>query len=172
MMWGTKLVHVGCFRTSKRSFPMEHDVKILNSLIATTIDSIDGYNAAADSADNTDFRKIFRDRANERGRVVSKLQDQVRSLGGDPEDDGTAIAGAHRFFMNVRDTLTGTDDEAVVAEVERGEDVIKAKFETAMNDNDLLPASRNLVKECYTSVKEGHDQMRDLKHGLAGVNAL
>jgi uncharacterized protein (TIGR02284 family) len=151
---------------------MEHDVKILNSLIATTIDSVDGYNAAADSADNVDFRKIFRDRANERGDVVSKMQAQVRTLGGNPEDDGTAIASAHRFFMNVRDTLTNTDDEAVVAEVERGEDVIKAKYEAALKETDLSPASRDLVQTCYASVKEGHDQMRDLKHGLAGVNAL
>ena len=151
---------------------MDYDIKILNSLIATTIDSVDGYNAAANSADNTEFRAIFRDRASERSEVVSKLQGQVRTLGGDPEDDGTAIAGAHRFFMNLRDTLTSTDDEAVVAEVERGEDVIKAKFEKAMADGDLSTTSREVVQQCFVSVKEGHDQMRDLKHGLAGVNAL
>lgn len=151
---------------------MEHDVKIFNSLIATTIDSVDGYNAAADNADNQDFRSIFRDRAKERAEVVSKLQAQVRTLGGNPEDDGTTIAGAHRFFMTLRDSLTGTDDEAVVAEVERGEDVIKAKYEASMQEAELSATSRELVQSCYTSVKEGHDQMRDLKHGLAGVNAL
>lgn len=151
---------------------MEHDVKILNSLIATTIDSVDGYNAAADNADNHEFRTIFRDRANERADVVSKLQAHVRSLGGNAEDDGTTIAGAHRFFMTLRDSLTSTDDKAVVAEVERGEDVIKAKYEAAMKETDLSATSRELVQSCYTSVKQGHDQMRDLKHGLAGVNAL
>ena len=151
---------------------MEHDVKILNSLIATTIDSVDGYNAAADNADNQEFRSIFRDRAKERNDVVSKLQAQVRSLGGNPEDDGTTIAGAHRFFMTLRDSLTSTDDEAVVSEVERGEDVIKAKYEAAIEDTDLTATSRELVQSCYISVKQGHDQMRDLKHGLAGVNAL
>ena len=151
---------------------MEHDVKILNSLIATTIDSVDGYNAAADNADNQEFRSIFRDRAKERDDVVSKLQTQVRSLGGNPEDDGTTIAGAHRFFMTLRDSLTGTDDEAVVSEVERGEDVIKAKYEAVLEDTDLTAASRELVQSCYASVKQGHDQMRDLKHGLAGANAL
>ncbi len=151
---------------------MERDIKILNSLIATTIDSVDGYNAAADSADNTDFRQIFRERANERGEVVSKLQNQVQTLGGNPEDDGTAIAGAHRFFMNLRDSLTSTDDEAVVAEVERGEDVIKAKYEAALDEADLSPACRELVQGCYISVKQGHDQMRDLKHGMSRADAL
>ncbi len=151
---------------------MEHDIKILNSLIATTIDSVDGYNAAADSADNTDFRQIFRERANERSEIVSKLQSQVQTLGGNAEDDGTAIAGAHRFFMNLRDSLTSTDDEAVVAEVERGEDVIKAKYEAALDNADLSPASREIVQGCYASVKQGHDQMRDLKHGMQRADAL
>lgn len=151
---------------------MDYDIRILNSLIATTIDSVDGYTAAADSADNSDFRQIFRDRAAERRGVVSDLQAQVKSLGGNAEDDGTMIAGAHRFFMNLRDSMTGTDDESIVAEVERGEDVIKAKFEEAQKDGDLSIASRDVVQKCYTSVREGHDQMRDLKHGLSGVNAI
>jgi uncharacterized protein (TIGR02284 family) len=151
---------------------VEHDIKILNSLIATTIDSVDGYEAAGDKADNTDFRQIFLNRASERREVVTTLQTQVRSLGGNPEDDGTAIAGAHRFFMNVRDSISSTDDEAVVAEVERGEDVIKAKYEAALKEADLSPASREIVQGCYTSVKQGHDQMRDLKHGLAGADAI
>lgn len=151
---------------------MDYDIRILNSLIATTIDSVDGYTAAADSADNADFRQIFRDRAAERRGVVSNLQAQVKLLGGNAEDDGTMIAGAHRFFMNLRDSMTGTDDESIVAEVERGEDVIKAKFEEAQKDGDLSIASRDVVQKCYTSVREGHDQMRDLKHGLSGVNAI
>ena len=150
---------------------MEHDIKILNSLIATTIDSVDGYEAASEKADNTEFRQIFHNRASERREVVGMLQAQVRSLGGNAEDDGTTIAGAHRFFMSLRDTVTSTDDEAVVAEVERGEDVIKAKYEAALKEEDLSPASREIVQGCYTSVKQGHDQMRDLKHGLASADA-
>ncbi len=151
---------------------MDYDIKILNSLIATTIDSVDGYEAASDKADNTNFRGIFRDRASERREVVAKLQGHVGSLGGNPEDDGTTIAAAHRFFMGLRDSLTSTDDEAVIAEVERGEDAIKAKYEAALEDTDLSPACRELVQACYASVKQGHDQMRDLKHGMQRADAL
>lgn len=56
----------------------------------------------------------------------------------------------------------------MVAEVERGEDHIKAKFETALNDDDLDPAVRQLVQTAFTSVREGHDQMSALKHQLSG----
>ncbi|MEP7348880.1 MAG: PA2169 family four-helix-bundle protein [Sphingorhabdus sp.] len=151
---------------------MEYDIKTLNSLISTTIDSVDGYHAAAANAENSNFREIFKGRANEREDVVLKLQTYVRDLGGTPEDDGSATAGAHRFFMKLRDSLTGTDDEAVVAEVERGEDYIKAKYEAALADNDLALGTRDVVQGCFTSIRAGHDQMRDLKQAMSGENAI
>lgn len=146
----------------------EHDVKVINALISTTIDSVEGYRAAADDAANEQFRSIFTSRADEREEVVRELQEHVRELGGKPEDDGSALAGAHRFMMNVRDALTGRDDDAVIAEVERGEDHIKNKYEAALSDADLAPQCRDIVQRCIRSVKEGRDQMRDLKHGVSG----
>lgn len=148
----------------------EHDVRVINSLIATTIDSVTGYRTAATDASNQQFRSIFAARADERDEVVRELQEHVRELGGTPEDDGSIMAGAHRFMMNVRDALTGHDDEAVIAEVERGEDHIKHKFEDALADTELAPQCREIVQRCFRSVKEGHDQMRDLKHGVKGTS--
>jgi uncharacterized protein (TIGR02284 family) len=145
-----------------------HDIETINDLIKTTIDSVDGYRAAGEDADNGQFKSIFFDRANERANVADRLSQHVRQLGGTPTDNGSIVAGAHRAFMNLRDAVTGTDDDAIVAEVERGEDYIKEQFETAMTDQDLSSETRSLIGQCFDSVKEGHDQMRDLKHGLQG----
>jgi hypothetical protein len=54
------------------------------------------------------------------------------------KDDGTILAAAHRAFVNLKDSLT-KGDEAVVNEVESGEDFIKAKFEKALQDTDVDP---------------------------------
>ncbi|RYD45581.1 MAG: PA2169 family four-helix-bundle protein [Sphingomonadales bacterium] len=143
------------------------NIATLNSLIATTLDSIDGYRKAADEADAGQFREIFLSRASERQSVVTEFQAKVRELGGNPEDDGTVLASAHRAFLGLRDMLTGArDDDAVIAEVERGEDHIKSKFESALGDADLDPSVRQLVERGYGSVRAGHDQMSALKHGL------
>jgi uncharacterized protein (TIGR02284 family) len=146
--------------------PNEREVDTLNDLIKTTIDSVDGYRSAAEDADSANFRSIFFDRANERSSVADQLQSYVRELGGEPVTDGSLIAGAHRAFMDLRNAVTGNDDAAVVAEVERGEDHIKHRFETAMGDDDLSPETRSVISRCYQSVKEGHDQMSNLKHRL------
>lgn len=144
-----------------------HEIETVNDLIKTTIDSVDGYRTAAEDADSRQFQSIFFERANERQQVADELRQHVRSLGGDPQDDGSILAGAHRTFLNLRDAVTGSDDEAVIAEVERGEDHIKAKFEAALEDSNLGTETRTLISQCYESVKSGHDQMRDLKHGMS-----
>lgn len=143
-----------------------HDIETVNDLIKTTLDSVDGYRSAAEDADSNQFQSIFFERANERQHVADDLRQHVRSLGGDPQDDGSVLAGAHRAFMNLRDAVTGSDDEAIIAEVERGEDHIKAKFETALEDRNLTTETRSFISQCYDSIKSGHDQMRDLKHGM------
>lgn len=143
------------------------NVSTLNSLIATTLDSVDGYRKAAEEANAARFSDQFLSRANERQDIVGKFQAKVRELGGECEDDGTVLASAHRAFVGLRDALTGDrDDGAVVAEVERGEDHIKAKYESALKDDNLDPTVRGLIQTAYTSVREGHDQMAALKQQL------
>ncbi|WP_380872349.1 chemotaxis protein [Sphingomonas sp. DBB INV C78] len=143
-----------------------HDIRTLNSLIATTIDSINGYSEAASDTESGRFGSIFSSRATERRQCATDLQAEVVRLGGNPEDDGTALAGAHRAFLNLKSAVTGKDDKAIVNEVERGEDHIKAKFEDALKDGQLTPQTRGAIERAYASVRQGHDQMRDLKHSL------
>lgn len=141
----------------------DHDIKSLNTLIETTLDSAFGYYEAA--KDSSRYAPMFQSRADERREVATNLQQQVRALGGEPEDDGTVMGAAHRMFVNLRNTIAG-GDKAVVDEVERGEDHIKAKYEDALKDSDITPTTRQVIQAAYTSVKTGHDQMRDLKHAL------
>lgn len=147
-----------------------HDIRTLNGLIATTLDSVDGYTEAAKEAENRHLIQAFTARAAERRQVVTALQGEVSQLGGNPEDDGTILAGAHRAFLDLKAAVTGADDQAIVNEVERGEDHIKAKYDSALADADLSPATRAAIESAYGSVRTGHDQMRDLKHSLEAAN--
>jgi uncharacterized protein (TIGR02284 family) len=99
---------------------------------------------------------------------VTKLQAAVASAGGNPEDDGTLAGGAHRAFLNLKEAVMGRDDKAIVAEIERGEDYLKNKFETALADVDLSPAARAAAEDAWQSVRAGHDEMSALKHSMGG----
>jgi uncharacterized protein (TIGR02284 family) len=138
----------------------------LNTLIGTLIDSIQGYQKAAADTTNQRFAEMFNARAQERQQVLTKLQGAVARLGGNPEDDGTTAGAAHRGWINLKEAVLGRDDEAIVNEVERGEDYLKNKFETAMKNVDLPPEARTAVEEAWTSVRAGHDEMSALKHAI------
>ena len=142
------------------------EISTLNTLIATTIDSITGYEDSAENIDNQRLREVFRRRADERQQVVESLRSEVRRLGGDPEDGGSFMGKAHQRFEDLKSAVTGRDEKAIVNEVERGEDYLKEKFEAALSGGTLSGESRSVVERCYQSVRSGHDQMSQLKHGL------
>ena len=144
----------------------ESTISTLNSLIKTTLDSMKGFKDAAEGAENTQFSALFSEFARERSEVASALQSEVRRLGGNPEDDSSFLAAAHRTFLDLKKAFTGSDDKAVIQEVERGEDYIKAKYEAALRDADLDPSARDAVEKAYQSVKAGHDRASALKHSI------
>lgn len=141
----------------------DHDISVLNSLIATTLDSADGYETAAEDATDAGLKQLFTTRGRERREVVGQLQSQVRALGGTPDDDGTTLGAMHRVFVDLK-KIVGNDNKRVIEEVERGEDHIKNKYEEALKDSDLTTETRALIQRCFASVKAGHDQVSAMKH--------
>jgi len=147
----------------------DHDISVLNSLITTTIDSAAGFERAAEDAGAGRFEQFFQEFAQERRGVVSALQAAVNQLGGTPDDDGSLKADLHRRWVDLRAAISGGGGEqAIIEEVERGEDYIKAKYKAALKDDELSQATRGIIEIAYESVRAGHDRASALKH--AGAN--
>ena len=144
---------------------IKDDISTTNGLIKTTLDSMKGYREASEDS-TTVNAAFFCEKADQRRAVATRLQSHVASLGGDPQDDSSASAAAHRGFMNLKQAIMGTEEKAVVEEVERGEDFIKAKYEAALKSSDLSPSTRSVIEEAYISIKAGHDKISAMKHAL------
>jgi uncharacterized protein (TIGR02284 family) len=144
----------------------EHAVKVLNSLIETTLDSAHGYKEAAENAKQPELKSMFAARSAKREALVSELQQEVRTFGGKPEDDQSMVGKMHNKFVDLKNAIAGGNEKAVVDEVERGEDFIKGKFEKALQDDDLPPAARELITRAFTSIKADHDEISRMKHQL------
>lgn len=142
------------------------DVATLNTLTATLFDSIEGYEKSAGDVRNPDLASKFTSRAEERRRAAAGLQDAVRAAGGTPEDEGSVTGAAHRMFLNLKQAVVGSDDTAIINEVERGEDYLKAKFEAALKEDGLAGPARSAVQAAWESVRAGHDEMSRLKHTM------
>jgi uncharacterized protein (TIGR02284 family) len=144
-----------------------HDIHVLNDLTGAALDSADGYGEAARETDNPGFRDLFERRGFERRQVAADLRAAVEELGGEVHADGSILAKASRAFHDIRHALLG-DELSVVGPIEAAEDGLKGRFETALNDSAISATTRETIRRAYAAVKDGHDQMRELKHSLEG----
>jgi len=142
------------------------EITTLNTLTATLIDSVNGYRDAAENSESGRFQELFRTNADERSRLVENLRAEVRRLGGEPEDDQSTLGTLHQRWLDLKAAITGRDDKAIIDEVERGEDYLKAKFQAALDGGVLTGESRSVVERAHQSVLKSHDQMSSIKHGL------
>ena len=142
------------------------NVTLLDTLTTTLIDSINGYRDAAANSESGRFQQLFREMADERATVAEDLRAEIRRLGGNAEDDGSLLGKAHQRFEDLKAAVTGRDEKAIINEVERGEDYLKDKWQAALQSGTLQGETREVVERCYQSVKSGHDQISQLKHGM------
>jgi uncharacterized protein (TIGR02284 family) len=146
------------------------EITALNTLTATLIDSVNGYEDAASNTESERLRTMFRESATERNAVVEDLRAEVRRLGGNPEDDGSFLGKTHQRFLDLKAAITGRDEQSIINEVERGEDYLKEKFETALKSDELSPEARSAIERAFQSVRQGHDRMSALKHGMEATS--
>lgn len=143
---------------------MQNDnaISVLNSLIETCKDGERGFKTAAEGLTSPDIKARFLDYSRERGQMSSELQAEVRRLGGDPEKSGSMSGSLHRGWLDIKSVITGKDDHAIVAEAERGEDVAKAAYESALSDT--LPVSaQTIVQQHAAKVRRAHDDVRNIR---------
>jgi len=138
----------------------------LQDLVQVNIDSYNGFLEAAEKIEDEQLAQLFRSFSSQRSAQAAELKGLLGANGEQPAEKGSMAAAVHRVWIDVKAAFTGGGVHAVLAEAERGEDHIKAKYEAALADDGLAPECRALVETAYGSVKTGHDQMRDLKHNL------
>jgi uncharacterized protein (TIGR02284 family) len=140
----------------------DNTIAALNDLIETCRDSEEGFRTAADGLQDPQTRSLFQQYSRQRGEMARELQEEVRRLGGDPERAGSVAGALHRGWMNVKSVVTGKDDQRIIAEAERGEDVAKAAYETALKQT-LDPRTRALLEQQAAQVRTVHDRVRTME---------
>ena len=117
------------------------------------------------------------------GRIL-KPHDTLTRLTGDQfglillseRDPSRIIAFAETIRRTLRAPITFNEREMILTAsiglalndgtVRRGEDVIKAKYEMALKDEELPVEARTVITEACAEVRRDHDRMSALKHSL------
>src|SRR3712207_6184416 len=98
--------------------------------------------------------------------IVESFRARVRQLGGEPEDEGSPLAAAHRQFLNLRSAVqNGT--MAALNEIDRGESYLESKFEAALQNGNVSPQTAALIREAWSQAKSKYERMNQLRDALA-----
>jgi uncharacterized protein (TIGR02284 family) len=141
-------------------------ISTLNNLLETTKDGEDGFRTCSNAVTNPQLKAVFETAAKRCDEGAIELEAKIRSLGGEPTGSGSVSGALHRAWTNIKSTVTGMDDYAVLAECERGEDVAKHAYEEALQEQ-LPPDVEAIVRRQYQGVRQNHDQIRDLRNQSA-----
>lgn len=127
---------------------------VLKTLTDTAFDSVEGYRRAAEKANTPQLKRALEQRREQREQTVAKLNAEIQRQGGDLVTKGTVTGSLHQTWLSIADAFEN-GDEAAAERVEEGEDYLKDKFESALDDDDLDPQSRSVVQQCYAEISEG-----------------
>ncbi len=143
-------------------------IATLDDLIETSKDGEEGFRTCADNVKNPTLKVFFEQKAERCREGAAQLQAIVREMGGDPERSSSTSGALHRFWVNIRSTLSGRDDHAILDECERGEDVAQEAYEMALAQ-DLPGDVRLVVERQYREVTANHDRVKDLRNLTASA---
>jgi uncharacterized protein (TIGR02284 family) len=141
-------------------------IATLNDLAEISRDGEKGFAAAAADIQDPQLKTIFRTAAERCASGARELETQIAEMGGAPAHSGSAFGAVHRAWTNLKSLITGRSEKAILAEVERGEDVAKKAYERAIA-KPLPPRVRVIVDRQYRGVRENHDRVRDLRNRAA-----
>lgn len=104
----------------------------LKKLLTRVLDSAEGYERAAESAETGRFKPAFESRARTRRQYADELRAELNRHGEKADTDSSLLASAHRVFLDLRAKLID-GDEAVLKEVDRGETTLIENYQEAVS---------------------------------------
>jgi uncharacterized protein (TIGR02284 family) len=145
---------------------MDNDdvISTLNDLIETCKDGEKGFRTCAEDAEKSDLpiKELFVDRAQSCATAAQELQELVRAHGGTPTASSSVSGNLHRHWLDLKTAVLGKNNEAVLNECERGEDVAVRSYRKAL-DKDLPVYVRSVVERQYQGVLQNHDRIKSLR---------
>jgi uncharacterized protein (TIGR02284 family) len=152
---------------------MDNDdvISTLNDLIETSKDGEEGFRTVAEDISDTQLKTLFANRSQSCALAAAELQEFVRALGGDPETRSSVSGTLHRRWVDIKAAVTGKDDEAMLNECERGEDVAMRSYRNAL-EKDLPPNIRSVVERQFNGVTSNHDQVKLLRDQVRAAKNL
>ena len=137
-------------------------ISVLNNLIQTSRDGELGFRTCSEDATDPELKTFLLSRTRDCANAVRELQDLVRAYGKEPPDGSSVSGTLHRRWIGIKAAILGRNDEAILEECERGEDVAKHHYRVALGE-DLPIEIHSVVQRQFNDVLQNHDMVKTLR---------
>lgn len=148
-------------------YTSETTAEIISDLIHINNDRIDGYTRALENLktdSDQDLRRLFEDYIQQTNQFNSELL-PFAVIEGEGSGQRMHISGKlHRFWLELKASLSGHDRKSILEECERGEDASKKAYEKAIQESPDLPIHIvSIIRNHAQRQKAAHDHVRNLR---------
>src|SRR5688572_20126037 len=140
-------------------------IDVLNTLVTINNDRIEGYDTAIRETNEADLRHMFEKFMRTSEACRQELADEIKKLGGTPEE-GTKTSGKFfRAWMDVKAALSANDRKTVLNSCETGEDFAVNTYENVLKkDLSVLTTEQiSMINSQYRKIKEDHDKVKSMR---------
>lgn len=141
-------------------------VEALQALIAITNDRLEGFRKVD--------RKIFEDHPGldvEYEKMIrqselmkSELSALVIGKGGDADQSPTLAGGIHRIWIDLKNSITGSEAKSTLENVVFGENAAITAYESALKSGELCTDSTRVVERQLQQLQASYHKFRNLEN--------
>ena len=146
--------------------PVEEDtnevVTVLNDLLTVVHDSLNGYRTVEEALEDSRYRALFEEYAQQREQMGIELANLVVRYGGTPQENGTVGAALHRVWMNIKAAST-QGDEAILNECDVSEEATLKSYQDVVAHPHLPEEVREVIRNQMSLVRLAHERVHALK---------
>ncbi|WP_316741406.1 PA2169 family four-helix-bundle protein [Pedobacter antarcticus] len=137
----------------------------LNDLIQINNDRVAGYEKAIEELqpEDSDLKSLFVRMISESHQYKQGLASAVQGTGTELETGTTTSGKIYRAWMDVKAVFTGHDRKTILSNCEAGEDAAQRAYKSALEEDDLSAANRDLISSQKAELRKSHDEIKALR---------
>tara|TARA_R110000850_G_scaffold80862_1_gene173481 strand:+ start:20845 stop:21333 length:489 start_codon:yes stop_codon:yes gene_type:complete len=149
-------------REEAREKSKENLVDNLQGLLEKNYDAEKGFKNAITNAKDKNLKEFLKIQSARRHRFATELDQEIRSLNEKPKESGSTTGTLHRTWIDIKSSIAGNNDEAVLEECIRGDKASEEEYRETLNKNNFPPQIETVL----------HNQLNEIQTTLSQVKSL
>ncbi|MDN3724242.1 PA2169 family four-helix-bundle protein [Aequorivita sp. SDUM287046] len=151
--------------THENAKEQNHDklVDNLQGLLEKNYDAEKGFTKAMKDAKNPRLKSFLQQQAAQRSRFTTELTQAIRNLNEEPKESGSFTGDLHRLWIDIKSSVAGNEDEAVLEECIRGEKASWEEYQEKLKNENFPPNISQVVQKQATEIHNTLNRVKTLE---------